>query len=282
MASPTAAETTSSASSSCSSDVTGSQAKRARTDLTDVVDFPKIDGVTDVARNLSESPSQPILKEYKKTMFGAVSRSFNKSWFTGRPWLEYSLSANAAFCYCCRAFSNSSTSDQWTNIGFINWKGAMEENKGFKSHEASEPHITASLKWCNFKESVRSGSIIAKMQAISRQDILDNRHFIKTVTQAVVLCSVQDLGLRGHREGRLDASELDFSCGVRNRGNFIEIMSSYAVHDPVVRRKLMSGPSNALYTHHSIQDQLLSLLSKSVRDDILANLKSAKILCYFV
>ena len=65
MASPTVAETTSSASSSCSIDVTGSHAKRARTDLPDVVDFPKIDGVNDVARNLSESPSQPILKEYK-------------------------------------------------------------------------------------------------------------------------------------------------------------------------------------------------------------------------
>ena len=140
----------------------------------------------------------------------------------------------------------------------------MEENKGFKSHEASEPHITASLKWCNFKESFHSGNIIVKMQAISRQDILDNRHFIKTVIQAVVLCSVQDLGLRGHREGRLtgDSSELGFSCGDRNRGNFLEILSSYAVHDPVVRRKLMSGPSNAQYTHHSIQDQLISLLSK--------------------
>ena len=98
MASPTAAETTSSASSSCSIDVTGSQAKRARMDLPDVVDFPKIDGVNDVARNLSESPSQPILKENKKTMFGSISRSFKKSWFTGRPCLEYSLSANAAFC----------------------------------------------------------------------------------------------------------------------------------------------------------------------------------------
>ena len=160
---------------------------------------------------------------------------------------------------------------------FTNWKGAMEENKGFNTHEASEPHITASLKWCNFQESVRSGSIIATMQAISRQEILDNRHFIKTVSQVVVLCSVQDLGLRGHREGRLtgDSSELDFSCGDRNRGNFLEILSSYAVHDPVVRRKLMSGPSNAQYTHYSV-------LSKAVRDAILSNLKSARyfaILC---
>ena len=276
--------TTSNATSSSSSDAIGPDPKRARTDQPGIIDFSKVDGVSDIARNLSESPSQPLRKEYPKSTFGNRARSFLKEWFTGKPWLEYSLSADAAFCYCCRAFSNSSTSDQWTKIGFTNWKGAMEENKGFKTHEASEPHITASLKWCNFQESVRSGSIIATMQAISRQEILDNRHFIKTVSQVVVLCSVQDLGLRGYREGRLtgNSSELDFSCGDRNRGNFLEILSSYAVHDPVVRRKLMSDPSNAQYTHHSVQDQLLSLLSKAVRDAILSNLKSARyfaILC---
>ena len=44
----------------------------------------------------------------------------------------------------------------------------------------------------------------------------------------------------------------------------------------------MSGSSHAQYTHHSIQDQLLSLLAKYVRTDILSNLKSEKyfaILC---
>ena len=137
------------------------------------------------------------------------------------------------------------------------------------------------MKWCSFHESVRSGSIITEMAAISRQDILDNRHYINTVAQVVVLCSVQDMGLRGHREGRLvdssgDPVELDFNCGNRNRGNFHEILSSYAIHDPIIKRKLMSGSSRAQYTLHSIQEQLLSLLAKCVRTDILSSLKSAK------
>ena len=131
-------------------------------------------------------------------------------------------------------------------------------------HEASEPHITASLKWCSFQESVRTGTIITKIAEISREDILNNRHYIKSVAQVVVLCSVQDIALRGHREGCLvDSSghcvELDFNCGNRNRGNFLEILSSYAIHDPIIKRKLMSGSSHTQHTHHSIQDQLLSL-----------------------
>ena len=191
------------------------------------------------------------------------------------------MSSDSAFCYCCRAFSNNSTSDQWTKFGFNNWKGALEENKGFKLHEASEAHIEAYVKWCSFQESVRSGSIITKMAAISRQDFLDNRHHIKTVAQVVVVCSVQDMGLRGHREGFLvdssgDPVELDFNCGNRNRGNFLGILSSYAIHDPIIKRKLMSGSSHAQYTHHSIQDQLLPLPAKYVHTDILSSLKSSK------
>ena len=38
----------------------------------------------------------------------------------------------------------------------------------------------------------------------------------------------------------------------------------------------MSGSSHAQYTHHSIQDQLLFLLAKYVRTDILSSLKPAK------
>ena len=38
----------------------------------------------------------------------------------------------------------------------------------------------------------------------------------------------------------------------------------------------MSGSCHAQYTQYSIQDQLLSLLAKSVHTDILSNLKSAK------
>ena len=75
--------------------------------------------------------------------------------------------------------------------------------------------------------------------SISRQDILDNRHYIKTVVQVVVLCSIQDMGLRGRREGRLvdssgDSVELYFNCGNHNRGNFLERFLSCIVHSSLI------------------------------------------------
>ena len=139
-----------------------SAAKACQSRALHTTDFLRVDGVSDISHNLSEPPSQPILQEYPKRVFGARSRCFNKEWYKGRDWLEYSISSDSAFCYYCRAFSNNTTSDQWIIYGFKNWKGAMEENKGFKSHEASEAHIEAFVKWCSFQESVRSGSIITK------------------------------------------------------------------------------------------------------------------------
>ena len=75
----------------------------------------------------------------------------------------------------------------------------------------------------------------------------------------MTLCAVQDIALRGHREGRLVDSERNivdqgFNCGALNRGNFLEILGSYAIYDPVIRKKL-HGPQNAQYVDHGIQDE---------------------------
>ena len=56
----------------------------------------------------------------------------------------------------------------------------------------------------------------------------------------------------------------EFNCGSRNRGNFLEIISSFCVHDKVIKEKL-NGPRNTQYIHHSIQDSILSILANSVR-----------------
>ena len=96
----------------------------------------------------------------------------------------------------------------------------------------------------------------------------------------MTLCAVQDLPLRGHLEGRLidykkEVIDPGFNCGFRNRGNFLEIFTAFGVHDKVILGKL-NGELNAQYVHHSIQDSVLSILAKSVRQDILKDLKTEK------
>ena len=251
-------------------------------DMTDI----SVDGAPDIALDLSENPKQPNLSYYKQTTQGGQTRSFQKAWYTGRPWLEYSQKAIAIFCYACRAFPVAGSELTWTCLGFSNWKISMEMKKVIKLHEASKSHHDSMIQWTDFQNSLRIGSIETKLGGLTVQVIRDNRHFIKTIAQVVTLCAVQDLPLRGHLEGRLidykkEVIDPGFNCGFRNRGNFLEIFTAFGVHDKVILEKL-NGELNAQYVHHSIQDSVLSILAKSVSQDILKDLKTAKYLALLV
>ena len=146
-----------------------------------------VGGVTDIASSLAVQPVQPSLRTHPKRKFGTRDRAFQNEWYLNRNWLECSQTVDAVFCYCCRDFRTSNSSEQWTVKGSSNWKNATEEGKGLKAHEVSIVHLDAAAKWSAFKETKRSGSIALKIKAISRQNILDNRHYLKTVTQVVGL-----------------------------------------------------------------------------------------------
>jgi hypothetical protein len=52
----------------------------------------------------NDEPRRPHLKTYCPSNFGSRIRDFSSKWFVGRPWLEYSIEKQAAFCFCCRNF----------------------------------------------------------------------------------------------------------------------------------------------------------------------------------
>ena len=149
-----------------------------------------------------------------------------------------------------------------------------------RSQTSRSSHLESALKWRASKNAKQTTTIADRVLSISRQEILENRHYIKTVAQVVTICAVQDFALQLHKEGRVldDGGEVidqDFNCGNRNRGNFLEILGSYSVHDTIVRKKL-HGPQNSKYVHHGIQDDLLGILAQIVRNDILDTLTKTK------
>jgi len=61
--------------------------------------------------------------------FGLQKRSFQKSWYNTFKWLEYSVSQNATFCFCCRLFSKKEgrpNKDSLASNGYNNWKRALD------------------------------------------------------------------------------------------------------------------------------------------------------------
>jgi hypothetical protein len=104
-------------------------------------------GPGDISQNVTDGPTQPILKLFPRTKFNDKFRQFNSSWYKLYPsWLAYSVLNDGAFCFVCRHFSVN-PSQVFTSVGFKNWKRALEKESGFKQHETSSEHRNCHLKW---------------------------------------------------------------------------------------------------------------------------------------
>ena len=110
--------------------------------------------LTDLEEN---SPAQPHIEFPIK----ADKRSFNNAWYKMFPWIEYSISVDAAFCYPCRKFLPINLGDAETAFtvdGFRNWKNELKQNRGLKKHDTCQSHNMANALWLERKTRDSSGS----------------------------------------------------------------------------------------------------------------------------
>ena len=127
------------------------------------------------------------------------------------------------------------------------------------------------VKW-QMAEKVKSSaiqSVASSISAAHKLEIDENRHYIICIIRCILLCALQGTALRGHRE------QIDADNSTLNRGNFLAIVSLTSVYDDVVRKRLHSGPQNAKYVHHDIQNDILSSASSLVRQLIVAQVVEA-------
>ena len=96
--------------------------------------------------------------------------------------------------------------------------------------------------------------------------VQENRHYMTAFWKAVRLCSLQGIGLRGHREnlGAIDS----------NPGNPLSILSLLSDHDSVIHDRL-NGSTTAKYTPHSIQNELIEAASDMVCEEIVDEVSTA-------
>ena len=160
---------------------------------------------SDISVGAHQAPVQPCIR-YPSTLTGTKRRSFNYDWFEKYCWLEYSKERDAAFCYACRIFSVSAIgkkSDVFTCSGFRDWKHATGQNGSLAKHDSSYTHKQAMLSWAEFvKNANKNTSIGDRLDSTRRQQIQENRCYLKTIAEIILLCARQDLVLRGHRESR--------------------------------------------------------------------------------
>lgn len=238
--------------------------KIKETCLSKPANFRNVPGPNDISQTIDEGPIQPILKKYPKTIYGVGrtkrARSFNSNWYELYKWLEYSKNEDSVYCFPCRFFYTKSKNNLDTNyksVGYKNWKNAMSA-KGFPGHDRSEEHKQCSMSWMDYKKNFKNGiSILSQISDQHHRLVIENRRYMKAIIISLRYLAIQGQALRGHNEKE---SSL-------NRGNFIEIMNCIGSFDDIIKTKI-NGPKNARYLHHSIQNEIIHIMSTMILNKI--------------
>ena len=225
----------------------------------------------DIASSPNESPRQPKIKFPLRSFGKGRQRGFNVMWYKSFPWLEYSVSLDAAFCYPCRLFKcgngEGRAEEAFTRCGFRNWKNAIGKTGIISRHGICNSHKQSMVSWNDYTTNVRRQSTIEhRIDSAHQQLITENRHYIFTLAEVLLMCAKQNMALRGHRE----------SAESSNRGNFLAIMDLIVNHDSVIKEKL-HGQRNAVYTSPQIQNHLLQLMGNAVRQRIIKAVQEATV-----
>ena len=117
---------------------------------------------------------------------------------------------------------------------------------GLSVHAKSERHKCAMIAWRDDQRAVRTDATLAHLlDKEHTEQVQENRAYIKTVGELLLLTATQNLAQRGRDE----------SEEATNKGNFRDILNTVANHDPLVKRRLTSI-HNAKYTSKIIQNEV--------------------------
>ena len=218
-------------------------------------------GPDDISSGRAEGPTQPSRIIFPSKRFGTKQRAFRPAWYSSHKWLEYSVSQDAAYCFCCRMFPSPhkpTSENTFTSTGFRQWKKATAKDAGFSQHERSDYHTTSFCAWKEFQQRLISGKTIdATISSLHEKTINENRHYVKQVAKVLCLTARQKIAQRGHKE----------DVNSPNKGNFLEILELLSEQDDIVKRRL-EGKSRVKYTSPKIQNEILALLAQIIRKEI--------------
>ena len=159
------------------------------------------------------------------TYAGGCNRNFRMCWLKEHPWLVYSQVLDGAFCIPCALFCmNRGNRGQLVNKPFIAWQKKSEK---FKEHERAHYHQESLELAEAFIHSVENPEHTVPALSDQRRaaNIERNRSVLKIVTNAVLYCARQCIGLRG------DSEKLD-SPG--NPGNFLSFYMSSTTQNELI------------------------------------------------
>ena len=242
----------------------------------------KLTGPSDISQNVDSGPVQPKIL-FPSHKISGLYRKFKSDKYEEFKWIEYSASNDAIYCYHCRHFSKIE-SGPWKSIGFRSWNKMYGKNRTFNKllmHELSDGHAEAMAAYLSFTKikSFESSqpSVLSMLSDARAKEIRDNRHYLRTVCETLRITAQMKTAQREtgryHRDEAVDKDSLYYGP---HCGNFLTILSAIANHDPVIADRIRKGPNNAKYTHHSVQNALLKIMSDMILEELQKEIKSSR------
>ena len=157
---------------------------------------------SDLSISADHPPARPILSSYPSNH---ENRSFQSQWYHNRPWLEYSIAYDSAYCYNCRHFGQAIETKRLQNdaftTGFNGWRRSLEKDRGFDQHVKSTLHIIATRNFNEYTQRLQSNTCVLELLDKSRAEaIKQNRAKLMKICSTVLFCARQMIALRGHEE----------------------------------------------------------------------------------
>lgn len=186
-----------------------------------------------------------------------------------RRWLVYSNSQNKIFCFPCRLFGNSQT--QMVQGGCCDWKHLSSI---LQRHENTKEHMAFMFQWMTLEKGIKHGKTIdQENERLIRESQKHWHNLFERLIDIINFLASHNLAFRGHRES------LKIGDDSGNSGNFIDLFKLISKYDPTLREHMKRINDKQLahhYLSHDIQNELITLMSKTITDEVIRRVKEAK------
>lgn len=196
---------------------------------------------------------------------GKNKRCFQLQWVDKYDWIDYSVSLDAVFCNTCRQFGIHQRDLAFTQSGFDNWKNALDDKKGFLKHAKTESHILATER--QLEKSIRTECNTSISTLVNSTVLLKRRYYVKAIIKTIIFLAGHRLALRGD----WDKEEHE------ENGLFNELFEFALENDPELAHCQKFMLLNATYKSPQIQNELIEILAKCLRCNIVDEVISADV-----
>lgn len=203
-------------------------------------------------------------------------RKFNKSFYNRllpngeivcRNWLLYSKHKDKVFCYYCFMFPNQSSRSALSNEGICDWKHLGTR---LKDHETSIFHGKAQMQVLELQKRLKYEKTIDQVQ--QRQINAEKEHW-RGVLKRIIAC-IQFLA--EHNDAFRGSSSKVFT---KHNGKFLGLIEMISKFDVLMAEHLRRISANDISDHYlgwRIQNELITLMSKHIKDEIISRIKKSK------